>query len=179
MKLLLGHFLALALWPLSALAGGAVYVDETRLAITYGAFCQLASVGEVPAPGTHADKIDLMPVVPDIRWPGTSVPAVPGISFGVRSTSPEGVIFDPVVIELRHPPFGGIGPSRQIYITRLGGDGASINAYSFDLPEELVTGMWTLRATHDGQVLYEVSFDVVPPALLPQITGGCDGYLGS
>ncbi len=164
-----------------ALAGAqdTVRVDDGRLRITYGAFCQQLSVGEVAAPDTLANKVDLLPSTPDIRWPGTRIPAAPGISFGVRSETPDGATYDPVVIEVSHPPLGGTGPDRQSYLTRLGGDGPSINAYSFDVPEELVTGQWTLRATYFGRLLYQVTFDVVPAETMPQIANACDQYLGS
>lgn len=155
------------------------WVDESRLSLTFGAFCQQTSVGEVPAPDTHAQKIDLLSETPEIRWATQRIPAVPGISFGIRSESHDEEILSPVLIELIHPPFRGIGTTRQSYLTRLGGDGASINAYSFDLPEEMVPGVWTFTAWQDGAKLYEVSFDVVPASQAPEIAGGCDGYLGA
>ena len=145
----------------------------------FGAFCQQVSVGEMPAPGTAAQKIDLIPGTPDIRWPGPQVPATPGISFGIRTETLDGVALSPVLIEVTHPPFLRSGVTRQSYVTGLGGDGASINAYSFDTAEELVTVTWTFRAYHDGKTLYEVQFNVVPADALPHIAGGCDGYFGS
>jgi len=179
MRMLPALLICLAL-PCAALADNeTAQFDASRVSITYGAFCQVVSVGEVVAPDTLAQKIDLLPDTPEIRWPTNIIPATPGISFGVRTETADGNVISPVMIEVTHPPFPGSGTTRQSYISSLGGDGPSMNAYSFDTPEELVTGTWTLRAWQDGAVLYEVAFEVVPPALRPDITGACEGYLGS
>ena len=141
----------------------------------YGAFCQQRSVGEVEAPGTAAAKVDLLPDVPVIQWPTQRIPLLPGVSFGVRSETPNDITYDPVLIELIHPPFTLSGIKRQSYLTTLGGEGGSINAYSFDLLEEMVPGAWTIRALHNGVTLYEVTFDIVDPALAPGIGMDCEG----
>lgn len=174
---------ALLLLPVPALADAngdnAAQYDASRLTITFGAFCQRPSVGEVPAPDTAAKKIDLIDGTPEIRWPGHVIPAAPGISFGVRTMTHDAESLWPVMIELTHPAFAESGTSHQTYYTTLGGSDASINAYSFDLPEELVTGTWTLTAVYAGDVLYSVNFEVVPAEALPEIANGCIGYLGS
>ena len=175
--------LALFLASLAALRAGAqpapVWDQTVFSSVTFGAFCQLVTVDSVPAPDTAAQRVDLLPVTPDIRWPGTRIPALEGISFGVRTETIGGAVIDPVLVELTHPPFHESGTTRQSYLTVLGGSGASINAYSFDLPEELVTGTWTLQAFHDGQLLYHVRFEVVAPAQAPGIGTSCGSYLGS
>ena len=79
----------------------------------------------------------------------------------------------PVTIEVSHPPFIGSGMTHQSYVTTLGGEDASINAYSFDLNEEMVPGIWTIRALFDGAILYEVTFDVVSPDTVPTIGQDC------
>lgn len=163
----------------SLAAQDSVWVDADRLRITYGAFCQQISVGEIVAPDTLANKVDLLPATPDIRWPGTKIPAAPGVSFGVRSEAPDGAIYDPVVVTVTHPPLGGTGPEQQSYVTRLGGDSASINAYSFDVAEELVPGRWTLSASYLDRPLFEVPFDVVAAGQIPHIANACEQYQGS
>lgn len=162
------------LLPLAAQArnDAAVY-DAEVISITYGAFCQQQSVGEVPAPDTAAEKIDLLPGAPEIRWQTNRIPATPGISFGIRTQTAGDAVYSPVLIEVTHPPFAGSGTTRQSYVTQLGGEGASINAYSFDLREEMVTGPWTFRAWHNGKPLYEVRFEVVPPDMAPEIGAEC------
>lgn len=165
--------LTFAIFPFG-LAADAKF-DASRLEVEYGAFCQMRTVDEMPAPDTHASKIDLLPETPVIRWPTNVVPAMPGISFGVRTQAPDGEIYYPVLIELTHPPFKTSGVTRQSYVSELGGEDASINAYSFDLFEEMVHGPWTFRAYHNGELLYEVRFDVVDPALVPGIGRNCEG----
>lgn len=148
---------------------------DPRLSIAFGAFCQVRSIGAVDAPDTAAEKIELLPNAPAIEWLTDRVPALPGVSFGVRSLAPDGTEFYPVLIELTHPPFHGSGITRQTYITELGGADPSINAYSFDTLQELVTGTWTFRAWHNGALLYRVTFEVLPAHLLPDVGRGCHG----
>ena len=147
--------------------------DPNVIDVTYGAFCRQDTVGAVPAPDTAAEKVDLLPNTPEIRWVTHRIPALPGISFGIRTRAVDNLRYDPVLIELTHPPFVGSGLTRQSYLTALGGEGASINAYSFDTVEELVTGTWVFRALHNGQELYRVQFQVVPPELAPDVGRDC------
>ena len=149
--------------------------DPTRLLVEFGAFCQMRAVDEMPAPDTHASKIDLLPETPEIKWPTNVIPAMPGVSFGVRTEAPQGQTYYPVLIELTHPPFKNSGVTRQSYVSELGGEDASIHAYSFDLFEEMVHGRWTFRAYHNGETLYEVAFDVVDPSLVPGVGRDCKG----
>ena len=165
--------ISIFVFPSLLFAQNPVIIDPVFSKIDFGAFCQQRSVGERPAPDTQAAKIDLLAMTPDIRWPGTIVPARPGVSFGVRTETVDGAALSPVLIEVTHPPFVGSGVTQQSYFTALGGDGASINAYSFDLLEELVIGPWTLRASHNGRVLYQVTFDVVPSESAPDIGPDC------
>ncbi|MEX0337472.1 MAG: DUF3859 domain-containing protein, partial [Arenibacterium sp.] len=160
-------FLILLLAFVPRFAAAEAKFDASRLVVNFGAFCQMRPVDEMPAPDTHASKIDLLPETPVIRWPTNVIPAMPGVSFGVRTEAPQGQVYYPVLIELTHPPFKNSGVTRQSYLTELGGEDPSINAYSFDLFEEMVHGRWTFRAYHNGETLYEVAFDVVDPALAP------------
>lgn len=163
------------LLPTLSWAQGAPVFDISRLSVQFGAFCQQRSVGEMPAPDTAASKIDLLPETPDIRWITQVIPAMPGVSFGVRTQTPDDQAIYPVLIELTHPPFKNSGVTRQRYVTELGGAEPSINAYSFDLFEELVHGTWTFRAYHNGDILYEVPFEVVDPSFAPGIGRDCTG----
>jgi len=74
-----------------------------------------------------------------------------------------------------HPPFLNSGTTRQSYVTELGGEEPSINAYSFDTVEEMVTGPWRFRAWHNGALLYDVTFQVVAPELAPGVGDSCGG----
>ena len=164
---------AIAVLPLPLAAGNGVLRQDPALTkIEIGSFCQVRSIDSVEAPDTYAQRVDLLEITPEIRWPGPVVPLLPGLSFGIRSET-GGVLIEDVTIELSHPAFLGSGMTHQSYVTSLGGSDASINAYSFDLPEEMVTGTWTFRASTPGGTLYEVRFEVVPPGMLPEVGRDC------
>ncbi len=147
--------------------------------MTQGIFCEIESVARMDAPGTAAGHIDLYERTPEFQWIGTVVPAVPGLSFGVRVETPDALSFADTVITLTHPPLIGTDITEQTYVTVLGGAGASVNAYTFDLPEELVTGTWTFVARQDGEELYRAEFTVVPASQAPRISAECKGNLMS
>ncbi|WP_422827148.1 DUF3859 domain-containing protein [Thalassococcus sp. BH17M4-6] len=149
--------------------------DARLITLTQGIFCEVESSDSVAAPGTVAGKIDLYDYVPEFQWIGGRVPAVMGLSFGLRSVTVSDQPLQGVVISLTHPPFRGSGATQQSYVTSLGGPGPSINAYTFDLPEELVTGTWTFTANHNGREVYRASFEVVPPQAEPEIANSCGG----
>lgn len=168
----------IALWPSLAIPQDVVpYHDETRIEMSFGVYCEVESSGSVEAPDTAAGQIDLLEQVPEFIWDTDLVPAYPGMSFGVRTfpTGPFGIA--DVTIVLTHPPFVDSGVTRQTYITDIGTDGPSINAYTFDFREELVTGVWTFEAIAGNETLYRVDFTVVPAEELPQIAGNCVGDL--
>ncbi len=168
-----------SLIALLALAGPAsaeaLTYDPGKLALEQGVFCDVLSVGEIDAPGTAAGKIELFEEVPKFQWRTDVVPAVPNVSFGIKSQAIDGRFYDDVLLTLIHPPFLGSGVTEQAYVTDLGGPATSINAYTFDLPEEQVTGEWIFRAIRDDEVLYEARFTVVPRSMAPEIAAACEG----
>ncbi len=157
--------------PASADPGTARYSDKL-LSLTQGVFCEVESSESVEAPGTVAGRIELYDEVPEFQWLSTRVPAVLGLSFGIK-TQTDGRLLQGVVITLTHPPFKDSGATEQRYVTSMGGTGVSINAYTFDLPEEMVQGTWTFTATQGGREIYKASFDVVSPLQEPEIAGSC------
>lgn len=160
--------------PVSAMAESAAKNMSPLIAsLTQGVYCEVPSVGSMQAPGTIAGRIDLYDTTPEFQWLSTRVPAVLGLSFGIRTQTLGGQMLGGVVITLTHPPMGARGTTSQSYVTQLGGNGPSINAYTFDLPEEMVTGTWTFTASQDGREVYSASFEVVPPMAEPQIANSC------
>ncbi|SFQ46920.1 protein of unknown function [Roseivivax halotolerans] len=149
--------------------------DPAQFAVEQGVFCDVPSVGEMEAPGTVAGKIELFETIPEFQWQTNVVPAVPDVSFGIKTESLDGAAYPGVVLTLTHPPFTETGTTRQAYVTSLGGTGTSINAYTFDVPEEQVPGLWTFRAEQNGEVLYEARFRVVTAAEAPEIAAMCEG----
>jgi hypothetical protein len=176
------HALAFALCALLGAAGpataqsaGPADYDPAMLRLSYGAFCKVQTDRRVPAPDTALGAIEIFTQTPDFLWLTNRVPAAEGISFGVKTEAVTGEVFRDVIIMLTHPPLAGSGITRQSYVTQLGGGGTGLNAYTFDLPEEMVPGQWVFEALHQGRRLYRVEFTVVPPGLAPQIAGGCGG----
>ncbi|MDU8911725.1 DUF3859 domain-containing protein [Aestuariicoccus sp. MJ-SS9] len=167
-------FAFLLLLPAAALAAPAEF-DPARVDVTQGAFCEVPSVESRDAPDTAAGKIDLYASTPEFMWLTARVPAVHGITFGVRTRILDGRILNGAVVTLTHPPFKGTGVTRQSYLTSIGGGGVSINAYTFDLPEELVTGTWRFEVSHQGRTVYTAAFEVVPARAMPEIAGACGG----
>lgn len=158
----------------ASLADAARY-DADRFAITQGVFCEVPSSGRVEAPGTVAGHIELFAETPEFQWLTNVVPAVPGLSFGVKTEARDGMVYDGVVLTLTHPQFTESGATAQSYVTMLGGASTSINAYTFDTPEELATGTWSFTATRNGEMLYSALFEVVEPAAAPEIASACGG----
>ncbi|QFS84224.1 hypothetical protein FIU97_15830 [Roseivivax sp. THAF40] len=153
----------------------ALTYDPSKLALEQGVFCDVPSIGEIEAPGTAAGKIELFEDIPDFQWRTDVVPAVPNVSFGIKSNALDGQLYDDVLLTLTHPPFLDSGVEEQAYVTDLGGVSTSINAYTFDMPEERVTGEWIFRAIRDDEVLYEARFTVVPRSMAPDIAAACEG----
>ncbi|MHA6326879.1 DUF3859 domain-containing protein [Roseivivax sp. CAU 1753] len=167
------YALVLMLCPVFAQAQ-ALY-DPSKLALEQGVFCDVDAVGEIDAPGTAAGKIELFETIPDFLWQTNVVPAVPNVSFGIKTDALDGSVYDDVILTLTHPPFLDSGIAEQAYVTELGGRGTSLNAYTFDLPEERVPGEWVFRAIRAGEVLYEARFTVVPRHMAPDIAATCEG----
>lgn len=149
--------------------------DPGLFEITQGVFCEVPSSGRIEAPGTVAGHIELFSETPDFEWETSVVPAVLGLSFGVKTKARDGMVYDGVVLTLTHPQFAASGATAQSYVTMLGGASTSINAYTFDTGEELATGTWSFTATRNGELLYSALFEVVPAAAAPEIAAACGG----
>lgn len=160
---------ALLLMASPALADLTVNTD--RITATAGVYCAIHAVGQSDAPGTDMGQIDLLPDIPTFEWDTMTVPAKLGISFGIITQAPEDTPYGEVIIKLTHPPFAETGTTEQIYTTEMVGPG--INAYSFDLPREVVTGDWTFTAIWQDEVMYKATFTVVPADIMPHIAYAC------
>lgn len=139
----------------------------------YGIFCSLEPDSFKEAEDTIEGTINQFSESPDFIWKGTTVPAMVGMSFGVHvQTLPqyEGA----VRFTVSHPPMGNAGTTQQGWIGTLNAVEMQYVGFSFDHDYETVTGPWTMRAdTLDGDPIYEITFDVVDPRLLPEITAAC------
>jgi len=105
------------------------------------------------------------------------VPAVLGIGFGVRAGIAGPVGIDNVIMQVTHPPFTGTGATQQSFATSIGAEETpGVTFYQFDYGYELALGEWIMTAVSGEEVLYEVTFNVVPPSALPELADVC-GYI--
>ena len=59
--------------------------DADRIEAVQGVFCEVPTTGQTEAPGTVAGHIELFERIPEFQWLTHVVPAVPGLSFGVKT----------------------------------------------------------------------------------------------
>lgn len=138
-----------------------------------GIICPPESVGTSPAPGTLAGETHIIDVDPPFVSTARRVPAVMGIGFGVKAMAADEFGMEDVVMVVTHPPMGDAQVQTQSYVTSISGVAPSLTFYQFDFAYELVTGPWQMVATRDGEVLYQTSFEVVPPQLVPELASVC------
>jgi hypothetical protein len=167
--------LCLALLPgLAPAQGEAVRVDPELVAeLVFGVYCAQEPVRTEVAPETASGVINIVPDLPDIRFAQTVVPAALDIGFGVLSRAPEGVVHDTVTITVTHPPFPDSGIEVERWVTRIGPEEFSLTGFSFDVPEELVTGTWTFEAHAGERELFHIAFEVVPPEMAAPVIAAC------
>lgn len=166
---------ALALsWGGLVLAEGSEFVSPMLGFFEAGVVCAPEATGQRDAPGTVAGTTHVVDQAPPFVSDRRIVPAVLGVGFGVRA----GLGFaaqDAVVMTVTHPPFQGTGATTQSFVTSIGStDAPGITFYQFDETYELALGDWTMTATTGVATLYEVTFTVVDPALVPDLANACD-----
>lgn len=177
------HTPRLLLSGLSLVWGAAATADEGDVITPMidffeaGVLCAQDSGVSREAPDTVAGTTHVIEDAPPFVSDGRLVPAVIGIGFGVRSSVVSPLGLDGVTMTVTHPPFSGSGATEQSFVTVVGGQGdPGITFYQFDYGYELALGDWTMIARLGDDVLYEVTFTVVPPSALPDLAGVC-GYL--
>ena len=162
--------LALALAPVGA--GAEAVVGPQIEWLVQGLFCAPEETGRREAPDTMSGWIH----VPDEPVPmiaeGAVAPAVLGMGFGVRFQR-KGSGISELRYEVRHPPMGAGGVTRQGWSSMSMAGSADAVFFQFDLPEELVLGTWEFRAYEAERQLFRARFTVVPAADLPEIVGAC------
>lgn len=138
-----------------------------------GILCAPEAIGEREAPGTVSGTTHMIDQAPPFFSDGRVVPAVLGVGFGVR-TGLDTASRTNAIMTVTHPPFAGSGRTEQSFVTLVGTtDTPGITFYQFDEGYELALGEWTLTATTGLLTLYEVTFTVVDPALVPELANAC------
>ena len=139
-----------------------------------GVLCAEDSTVARDAPDTVAGTTHVVDEAPPFINNGRIVPAVIGVGFGIKSSVLTEQGLDTVRIRVTHPPFAGSGATEQSFMTTIGAQNApSITFYQFDYAYELALGDWTMTASTGGVTLYEQTFTVVAPTLLPELSGLC------
>ncbi len=154
-------------------ASGATAAPRTPGAaeFEYGYFCAMEPVDEGVAEGTISGTVSFVEGPPPFLNLGSLVPGQLGVGFGVHvRVRPEYEGMVTVLVE--HPPMGPEGVTRQVWVTDLSSAEQEYLGYSFDEPYEVVKGQWIMSATANGRVIYEASFEVLDPVLMPPVTCG-------
>jgi Domain of unknown function (DUF3859) len=162
---------------LLALPGAAL--AESPLTVTeVGIFCPYDRKGSIAAPDTVMGTVDLIDDHPvDVH--ATTVPAQLQLAFGARYRLNDGLPDQPATMIFTHPPMGPTKATRQSWESTLIADTDGLATYRFDLPDELVLGLWTMQIEVDGQRVFYQEFTVVPPGAAPMAIDVCFGGLTS
>jgi len=164
-------------WGAIVLAQAADQLSEEIGFFESGVICAPLSIGTRDAPDTVAGTTHVIEDAPPFVSNGRVVPAVLGIGFGVRAGMSSTIGQDNVIMQITHPPFSGSGATQQSFITSIGPEDApGVTFYQFDYGYELAIGEWVMMAIAGETVLYEVTFNVVPPSALPELADVC-GYI--
>ncbi|NKX42990.1 DUF3859 domain-containing protein [Roseicyclus persicicus] len=159
--------------PLAAQERPDPYKSPLIDSLVYGVYCAEPAIDIEEAPDTAAGVVNIVPGIPEMRAVTTLVPAQLGIGFGVIVEARDGVVFDPAGITITHPPYPDSGIAVERWSTVVDGDGPGLVGFSFEAETELVPGAWTFEAEHAGELLFRVTFEVMPPALLPALSAAC------
>ena len=153
------------------------YKSDQIDSLVYGVYCAEGPIELEEAPDTAAGVVNIVPGIPEMRAVTTLVPAQIGIGFGVVVEAREGVVFDPALVTITHPPYPDSGIEVERWVTAIDGEGPGLIGFSFEVESELVIGRWTFEAEHEGALLFRIDFEIVPPALLPDLAQGCSGAI--
>jgi len=163
-------------WGAVASAAPDDFISPLIGSLEAGVLCAQDSGIARDAPDTVAGTTHIVENAPPFISTGRVVPAVIGVGFGVKSSVMMDGGLDTVRMTVTHPPLFGSGATEQSFITSIGAQGApGITFYQFDYDYELALGDWTMTASAGGMTLYQQTFTVVAPSLLPELAGLC-GY---
>lgn len=170
---------ALLVAPTTAVQADGAATDRIRVnpaliaELVFGVYCAEDPVRTEEAPETASGVINIVPELPLIRSSRTIVPAALDVGFGVLSRASDGMVLEPVVVTVTHPPFPDSGIEVERWTTRFESDDFNLTGFSFDVPEEMVLGTWTFAAHLGEEELFFVSFEVVPPELAANVLAEC------
>ncbi len=144
-----------------------IYTNPDLIAeIEYGLICNAQITGTTDAPDTDSGSVNILSGGVTFTSHSIIVPAILGVSFGVKSRTGQGPIED-VTIRVTHPPLIGTGTTEQSWQGYMQSSQLLAQLYKFEFPSELALGTWTISAYKGEVLLYSVPFTVVSPANAP------------
>lgn len=164
---------ALLLSASPAFGGASSFVSDAAILVDYGLFCPFDAEGRAPAPLTETGDILLIDQSRQVDITTAQIPAVLGLSFGLRLRLPPGATYDRAQIRVIHPPLGPSGVTQQIWDTAPSDGAATLDIFRFEYPHELVLGDWKMGLLLDGVLVLEQRFKVLPPEAAPDLAKAC------
>lgn len=164
----------LAIWPFTAFADiPANIVSPDVTFFESGIACDPPSVAEQPAPNTVAGFTSSF--IEDVDFVSNThvVPAVLGLSFGVKTQMRDAAGLIDATMTVTHPPMGPDKVTRQFHTNSISGQSITERLYAFDFEYELLLGTWQLEAKKDGKIIYRATFEVVSPSVVPDLAAIC------
>lgn len=134
--------------------------------IEFGYFCAIKEGTDIVAENTIEGTVRSIGTAPEFLRRGTTVPARLGIEFGVLVQVMPG-FEGPVTIHVEHPPQTDHGITHESWAGNFSADRLTYVGFGFEYEYELTPGPWTLSATSDNDLIYEITFDVVAADSLP------------
>ncbi|WP_298258486.1 DUF3859 domain-containing protein [uncultured Litoreibacter sp.] len=162
---------------LDSVAPKAFFDEEKIKDISYGLVCPSGKTVKLPAPDTHLGFITQRDKSQRIEHTTQIVPLSKGIGFGVDVKLPWGAKLRDVEIAVIHPPYPGTDVTQEHWNTELKPRGSNLNFFLFEFPHEMIAGDWTLQASHQGRIIYSVTFKAVDPSRVHNLSGLCSGKL--
>lgn len=128
-----------------------------------GQYCPTFSVNRRPAPGTSAGYTDLYDGRPALISASRMIELRPDNTFGIYVQLADPNDIAAATTRITHPPFLNEDKTTVELDTSdfVGTDGVG-RLFSFDYSYEMVPGVWTFEAMDGDELLYRVSFNVVP-----------------
>jgi hypothetical protein len=138
--------------------------------LSVGVFCAQQSMDQRPAPGTISGWIHVPDGQISFHWPDRQVvPAALGLAFGIKARLQPGETAAFAEMRVYRP--GTTTP--EVWGSTFGDLDDTLDFFRFDRSEELVLGIWRFEAWNGDTRLYQVEFEVVPAAALPEIVNAC------
>ncbi len=166
-----------------AITAGVAWAQDTALPyynaarvtnLQYGIVCYGSESIRVPAPDTITGFINQRPGESNFIVETLTVPVIPGLSFGVRVEPLGSQPLDNVTLTVIHPPQTDAGVTTESWTSDFDPGAASGGSFTFEYPYEETPGPWIMEASHGGELLYRVRFDLVDPASLSNLPDLCE-----